>query len=82
MSQRDASQDAGTPRSPLLEEAAHAVDRGDHAHAREILTKVTSGEGDPEDLERVELALRHDSFGIGIAVVTGVTLLILAVLLF
>ena len=60
MSQRDASQDAGTPRSPLLEEAAHAVDRGDHAHAREILAKVTHVRN-PETHEVAARLLQKDA---------------------
>ena len=89
MSQDASSSEPSSASAPRLEEASLAVKRGDHARAREILKEIDTGsverEGSSHEaamLEQIELALRNDSFGIGIALVTGVTLLVLSLLLF
>ena len=64
-----------------------ALERGDHALIREQLARWDVSESvlseeEKRLLERAQLVLRHDNFGLGIAMITGVTLVILALLLF
>lgn len=64
-----------------------ALERGDHALIREQLAQWDLSESVLSEeekglLKRARLVLRYDNFGLGIAMVTGVTLVILALLLF
>jgi len=64
-----------------------ALERGDHALIREQLAQWDLSESVLSEeekglLERARLVLRYDNFGLGIAMITGVTLVILALLLF